>query len=598
MKLSHCFIPKINKYKNIICGLFIGCLGCVFVFKDIILTGNYDKLWANDFDPKLIYWIVNWGYYIIFQQKQPQNFWNTNAFYPNRFTLAYSDSLFGLQFVFAPLRLLGLNPLLALYISLAFICLIGSLLTYLALKRIGGFTTLEIILIIFCAHFSLPMTSYMLHYQLFGFQLVPSFFLFLYMYLKNLQWKNLLILIIIYSFSISLSIYLAPMLLVISILISIPLLVINNKKYFLDKNIKTNIFYTLIIIILSILILYNFQFKPYIQVKKDFPVQSYSETSKYSADYNSIFTTKSIFSLWYNKVNYKKYGEWEYAYFPGYILIILTVLFLIFRIYKRLSFYICYKKNKINYGYKLNIQKSYLVEQNLINYFILLFIISVILSWGPYQKSNPAIKLPFYYLSKLIFGLRDIRAPGRFGMFIGLPLGIIATSALREIERISRHKILIIFIVLLIMFESIPKFPVYDYSIDKYGYYKMVSMIIQPGTPIIELPVCGNDNIETINNILNQLDGSTIHWGKLIVGYGSKTSREYNKLLELDCKVKNGQATPTQLVQFGKKYNIKYYLVHVNKYKYDQAILWKDIIQRNNRIIFIDNDNILFFKIE
>jgi len=160
-------------------GLAVGLLGITLLFKELVFAKESSVLWANDFDPKLIYWIVNWGYHVLWEIKQPFEFWNANSFYPNHTTLAYSDSLLGLQFLFTPLRLLGIAPLASLYISLASICLIGSAFTYRGLYRTGYFSPAEAVLIAFSAHFGLNVINFANHYQLFGFQLAPPVIIYL-----------------------------------------------------------------------------------------------------------------------------------------------------------------------------------------------------------------------------------------------------------------------------------------------------------------------------------------------------------------------------------------------------------------------------------
>lgn len=204
-------------------GAMIGLCGTTILFKDLILGGTLDVLWADNFDSRLIYWIVNWGYHILFEQRQPFGFWDANSFYPNTMTLAYSDSLLGMQLLFAPLRILGFSSLTSLYLTLAGFCVIGAILTEYALQRIGYFSSTERLLITFSAHFGLGVTSFLVHYQLFGFQLAPSFFLFLYLYLRDLKQKDLFILVFIFAVGISIAMYLAPMLLVLSIPICMPI---------------------------------------------------------------------------------------------------------------------------------------------------------------------------------------------------------------------------------------------------------------------------------------------------------------------------------------------------------------------------------------
>src|SRR5215208_2300621 len=98
---------------------------------------------------------------------------------------------------------------------------------------------------------------------------------------------------------------------------------------------------------------------------------------------------------------------------------------------------------------------------------LVLFLSAIVLSWGPYYKTDHSIRLPFYYLSNFVFGLRDIRAPGRFGMFVALPLAVFAVGFLRTVITSNQAKNQVILLVtLLIVIESFPTFPVFPFSID------------------------------------------------------------------------------------------------------------------------------------
>ena len=169
---------------------------------------------------------MNWGYHILFEEFSPRNFWNANSFFPNANSLAYSDSMLGLQLFFAPLRLVGIAPTTALYLSLALTCILGTVGTALALEKIGYFSLAESALIVYAAHFSLSMSSYFYHYQLFGFELAPPFFLFLFLYLRDFKSKYLIILCLYCWFGVSISTYLAPILFALTVILAPVLLVI------------------------------------------------------------------------------------------------------------------------------------------------------------------------------------------------------------------------------------------------------------------------------------------------------------------------------------------------------------------------------------
>lgn len=575
-------------------GVLTGFIGVTILFKDLILAGSPNVLWADGFDSRLEYWIVNWGYHILFQQGQPLSFWNANSFYPNSLTLGYSDSLLGMELLFAPLRMLGIPPLASLYMTLAGMCIIGAMLTQHALNRMGYFSLVERILITFCAHFSLSVISYFIHYQLFGFQLAPPFFLFLYLYLRDMKQRDLFILVSLFAVGISFAMYLAPMLFVLCVLMCAPIVLKQIKRLGIRQFLQKIGIRGVGTVAVCVFVLYLVQIKPYLEIAKAFPKQSFEETAIYSADLTSILTGFSKFSFWYGPAEYPVYGAWEYAIFPGFVLLTLGALYLVRTlgiIVK--SRFVQRRENSLSDKFQYVQQdEGGSIPGDFILYMVILFLSAIILSWGPYYKPDHSIQLPFYYLSKVIFGLRDIRAPGRFGMFIALPLAVFAVAFLRlsVIRKSARHWVVLL-ITILIAAESFPKFPVFPFSIDSEGVYKQVSQEIKPGTPLLELPVFGKDNYQTIMIAMEQLDGSTIHWGRLVVGYGAKTTPEYTSIVDLDNMIQNGLADPGAAIQFGKRYGISYFLIHLNRYDPVVAQKWKDlVVELEGRVLFETND--------
>lgn len=577
-------------------GILTGLCGTIILFKDLIFSGTPDVLWADDFDSRLIYWIVNWGYHILFEQRQPFNFWNANSFYPNTMTLAYSDSLLGMQLLFAPLRMLGFSPLPSLYLTLAGLCIIGAVLTEYALHRTGYFSFAERLLITFSAHFSLSVTSFLVHYQLFGFQLAPSFFLFLYLYLRDLKRKDLFVLVSLFVVGISIAMYLAPMLFVLCILVSVPLVLGQIKGLGIKQLLRKVGMRSVGIFVAGVLVIYFVQVKPYLEIAQGFPRQSFEETALYSADLSSILVGVSKFSFWYGPIEYSVYGAWEYAIFPGFVLLTLSAFYgigILGRLVKRY-----FISSRCNSAFQKLREDAISIPGDFVLYMAILFVSAMVLSWGPYYKSDHSIRLPFFYLAEFVFGLSDVRAPGRFGMFIPLPLAVFAVTFLRiSVIHRSAHRWIVLLFTFLIVVESFPRFSVFPFSVDGEGIYQRVSQEIKVGTPLLELPVFGRDHFETIRIAMQQLDGSTIHWGKLMVGYGSnKTTAQYKHLLYLDKLIQEDLADPIEILDFGRQYGISHFLIHLNHYAPAVVQKWKSVIYEGE-VLFEARDTI-FLRLE
>ncbi len=67
-------------------------------------------------DPYINTWILDWDWYATFHH--PLSLFDANVFYPARYSLAYSENLFGIALLLFPLRALGVGPITAYNIAL------------------------------------------------------------------------------------------------------------------------------------------------------------------------------------------------------------------------------------------------------------------------------------------------------------------------------------------------------------------------------------------------------------------------------------------------------------------------------------------------
>lgn len=414
--------------------------------------------------------------------------------------------------------------------------------------------------------------------------------------MRDFNKADLVFLLLVFAIGVCFATYLAPMLTVLSLLISLPLIAIRIRHLGTWQVFRKIGFTGVLSISLCILILYFVQLRPYLRVAKHFPKQSLEETSVYSANILSILRNRSKFSVWYGPSEYSTYGEWEYAYFPGFILLssgILCCILIVSAITKWLA-----KKSQAPFGKGLPVKNS-VIPFDFLVYITGLFMFSLILSWGPFCKSDHSIKLPFYYLSQIIIGLDNVRAPGRFGMFVGLPLAVFLITSLRLLVARPAHRNIFGFLCLiLIVIESLPKFPIFPFSVDSKGIYKQISEEIQSGTPLLELPVAGKDHFETIKIAMEQLDGSTIHWGKLVVGYGSnKTTAQYEEIVRIDRLIQQGFADPGRAIDFALQYDILHLLVHLDRYDSSVAWKWRQLVHEAEVVILFESEDALFLRL-
>jgi hypothetical protein len=75
------------------------------------LLPNVTRAVAYPGDPYINTWILDWDWYATFHQ--PAHLFHANIFYPARYSLAFSENLYGIAIVLFPLRAVGVTPLTA-----------------------------------------------------------------------------------------------------------------------------------------------------------------------------------------------------------------------------------------------------------------------------------------------------------------------------------------------------------------------------------------------------------------------------------------------------------------------------------------------------
>jgi hypothetical protein len=514
-------------------GLVIGILGVLILFRKLLLGDSLEVLWGSDFDTNLMIWILEWGYHILVEQGNPSNFWNANSFYPHKGSLAFSDSMISAQLLYSPLRYLGISKLPSIYGTLIGFTLISCILTDFVLNKIGIIKIYERAIVVYVSHFCMSITTFMeIHYQLFGFQLAAPFFLYYFLFLNSGQYKYLFIATLILVVASGFSTYFAPMAGTIAIILTLIML----KKSGLRLKLSTKSLVYIISSAISIFILFTIQYEPYIKLISGRNTINWQEIITYSANPLSIINSPSADSVFYssNVIN----GYWESSYFPGYILLSLTILGIGYLIVNY------YKNKNANIGLKIG---TFYIKCTLV-----LFFLAWIFSLGPVLSIdyiNLKIYLPYALFAKFVPGFDAIRAPGRFGILLSLPIGILSLYGfnfiflkLRSLSIISRNinKYLIYSLLLsVLIFDSMLHGKTYPFVLDRTKEYNEIKSFIDEKEPVAILPIFKNGHIETILNYMSQLIGSNIHNGWIIAGYGSKSTPELDKFVDLDRKFQN-----------------------------------------------------------
>lgn len=537
-------------------GLIVGFAGVALLFHDLVSKPLTTTLWGNDLDPHLIVWTVEWGYHTAFERWAPLEVWDANSYFPYLHSLAFSDSLLLAQLLYAPLRSIGLEPLLSLYLTMVGLCLLGTMLTDWLLHDYG-FTASERALTVVSAHFVLPMTAFMIvHFQLFGMQLAPPFLLALHRLITRWRGRDLVVVTALFCAAGGFATYAVPMLSLIGafvvLIFSVPLArCFRANAQYSSLGWKSP---TLSGVILALFFI--IQLRPYLSLFSQLPSQSMSETYTYSARPWSVLLDVSASSFWYRPRGIV-YGYWERAAFPGIPLLLAAALGV-------LAF--------LRRAHQAELQTEAKAKIPLMAFAITVFGVCWILSWGPYLKpclcSNTHINLPFLALAKVIPGVQNIRAPGRFAQFYGLPLGLLAVSGIRWGFRRWPFggKTAAVALSVVVLIDQMPRVDIYPFAIAHADFFRAAKPVIVEGEPVIILPIAGTDYIETWSNRVRQLESSTIDWPKLVTGAGSRDTPEQNDLINLDNKLRNGTGSLADIAAYARSLGIDKLVIFPSDY--------------------------------
>lgn len=75
------------------------------------LAVNLERSVRDSSDPFITAWVLDWDWFITL--REPLSLFHANAFYPARYSLAFSENLYGLAILLFPLRAAGVAPLTA-----------------------------------------------------------------------------------------------------------------------------------------------------------------------------------------------------------------------------------------------------------------------------------------------------------------------------------------------------------------------------------------------------------------------------------------------------------------------------------------------------
>lgn len=469
---------------------------------------------------------------------------DTNIFYPEGNTLAFSDTLFAQTLFTAPIIALTKNPVLAenLYVlaTFPFAAIAMFLLTYYLTDSTPASAVAGLLYA-----FSYPRLSQIGHITAISSQWLPLFFLYLIKYIREGKLKNLLLMFTWYTLSIASSIYFGVYILPLA-LISVIAECMRQTKIALVRRMKTALIWMLPAVVMLGILLF-----PYIRLKAENPniKRHVTDTLDYSAqltDYVSVLPTS-----WLGDIGFPVTTN-EHPLYPTITVLILAGL----------SLWLAAK----------NSRKSIIS-------FLCIAIAAFLLSFGPYWNKT-AIRMPYYYLYKIYPLLESVRVPARFSIFVILGLSVAAGYTLAALFRDTRYRYIGIIILLTFLSEvwqvGTPSVAV-PLQNNLPPVYSFIAAI--PGNPVIvELPIrIESDGLTMEDQLMREYSHvteidtyaleayrtyfSVFHGKRMINGYSGFYPNVYHD------HVRSLRTFPSEeSLTILEKEHVRYILIHASEY--------------------------------
>lgn len=475
----------------------------LFVFRNLILNLSTNLLDWRDYP------------FIIWQMFQNVthirgldfiNFFETNAFYPHKLTLLFTDILLPQSLILLSFLSLTKNLILSFNITFLATFILNFIALFLFWKQIFKkeiIAFLGSLFIIFSPFFHLELSHFqMLTYWPYFFVL---FFLFKYGEKPERRYLFLTGLFITIQFlaSVYLSIYL-----IFSILTFYFLKLLQLREY-------KEIIYKIFIIFFVFLLTGGIFIKGYIDMKNIYNIKrDTKEYITYSAnlsDYiftsqiNSLVHKSSIMQTW-NKAD----KNWSvHSSFPGFLIFILSIYGL---------FQFIRRKKSISIHLEINSEKAF---------FLALILVGFLFSLGPRLNFNgnyAHIPLPYYAIIKFIPIAEVTRVPSRWSFLFFLGLIYFSLITLNKLGDKPHYKFIFFLISVIFVLEYIPTNiqSVKDSYINN-DYQTLKNICSKEKKVLLELPLT---HLDAYPNILEGLRyitvaelSSTYHGCFLINGY-------------------------------------------------------------------------------
>lgn len=497
----------------------------LFLIFLLILGGCFYSLLLNInsnlidwFDYPLVTWLILQSAEKI-KDLQFTNFFDTNAFYPYKNTLFFSDSFIPQAIIVLPLTFFTTNHILIMNILFFITFILNYISTFLFWRQLFKNSFVGFIGAI------LTVFSPFTHLQLSHFQMLNfwPFFFGAYFLIKEdhlKSYRNTILVGIFLAVQFLAGVYLSVFFCFFVLLFYFAKLLFSPQKQKIVKH--------LLLVFIVFLLIDGIFIKGYLDTKAEFKVtRDVGEYIQYSAHlsdyifplgYKSVFWSLPVFGIW-NTFN--KHTVGELGTFPGITLLALSVL----------SIFTIFKKNKTSY-FAIKLSRERL-------FFLGLVFLGILFSLGPRLSFNGQyahIPAPYLLLLKLpLFEAVRALARWNFLFYIGLIYFSLDFIQTRVLLKKHKKKLFLIPILFFIALEYIPwNLKTHSESYTSADYTLLKNMCDDQKKVVLEVPITHFDTSGGVAEGLNYISktelSSLYHECFLVNGYSGYDLPQIQKL--------------------------------------------------------------------
>jgi len=515
----------------------------------------------------------------------PSSLFDMNMFYPAKNTLALSENYFGAQPIFAPVYATTKNPLLASNAVILTSFVLCAVSMYLLVRYLTG-NPWAAAIAGFVYSFAPARMHQLGHMQLLSMQWMPLIVLFLLRFLEEKFASSLIGLSLSVVMQILCSLYLGCIAIVIGFAFFLGSIL--RRPQLLTRAASIGLIAGALVVSL---VLYPVV-RPYRALQREGVLQPGDEivigasASPVDSYLNAGYGPHFLYGHLLDRFQSKDL-DWEKHLFPGFLPLVLSIAAVALHLRPPHRNPLMRSKCEAD-GLNGGARRVHLRPGTVVGAALTIGL-GYVLSLGPYLRINDQpsqIRLPLFWLQKLLPGLSGFRVPARFALAVVFGLAVLASVGFLELLRVAerwhmfrhwraRAAVMAVAVSFLSLeFNFTP--PRLDAAMGPSNVAPEYRWLASrpPGSPTLELPITlDEEGTPEPYEAAQYVYASAYHWQPLVNGYSSYAPRVYEEMLQLALELPSHAA-----VEAMRSRGLRYVILHTGYLQTDKLVRWQYLL--------------------